>query len=105
MTSSTTRAIAYTAVALLAVGALRARPPEIPQTTPAAAIAATPTPPRPVWVSHHDTLGSGESIVALLERRGVDGSKALEALRASGSFDDRRVPAGLPVTLSNTWLN
>src|SRR5690606_38729346 len=73
LTSTTARAIAYSAVALLAIAALRATPPAIPLTTPAAAIAATPTPPRPVWVAYHDTLGRGESLVTLLERRGIDG--------------------------------
>lgn len=100
MTPNTARAIAYSAVALLAIAALRADPPEIPQTTPVAAIAATPTPPRPVWVSYHDTLGRGESLVALLERRGVDGAAAIAALRETDAFDERRVPAGLALTLT-----
>lgn len=99
MTPRTTRAIAYTAVALLALGALRSRPPQISQTTVAETIAAAPAPPRPVWVLRHDTLGRGESIVALLDRRGVEGGAALAALRESGSFDERRIPAGLAVTL------
>jgi murein DD-endopeptidase MepM/ murein hydrolase activator NlpD len=102
LTSNTARAIAYSAVALLAIAALRAAPPEIPETTPVAAvaaIAATPAAPRPVWVAYHDTLGRGESLVALLERRGVDGRAAIAALRETEAFDERRVPAGLALTL------
>lgn len=98
MTPRTTRAIAYGAVALLAVGALRLVPPRTQQATVAETLAAAPTPPRPVWVLRHDTLGRGESIVALLQRRGVEANAALAALRETGSFDERRVPAGLAVT-------
>lgn len=99
MTPTTARTIAYSAVALLAIAALRATPPQSPPPTPVAAIAATPAPTRPVWISYHDTLGRGESLVTLLERRGVDGAAAMAALRATEGFDERRVPAGLALTL------
>ncbi len=99
MKTTTARAIAYSAVALLAMAALRATPPAKPHATPAAAIAASPVPSRPVWVSYHDTLGRGESLVALLERRGIDGAAAIAALRQTESFDERRVPAGLALTI------
>ncbi|MHB1225109.1 MAG: M23 family metallopeptidase, partial [Gemmatimonadaceae bacterium] len=46
-----------------------------------------------------DTLERGESLVTLLERRGVDGRAALAALRETETFDERRVPAGLALTL------
>lgn len=98
MTPRTTRAIAYSAIALLAVAALRFVPPQSQPATVAETIAATPAPPRPVWVLQHDTLGRGESIVVLLERRGVEANAALAALRETGAFDERRVPAGLAVT-------
>jgi murein DD-endopeptidase MepM/ murein hydrolase activator NlpD len=61
-------------------------------------VTARPEPPRlPSWVQRHDTLARGESVGALLGRFGVAAEPALAALRATRAFDDRRVPAGLPV--------
>ena len=104
MKTSTARAIAYSAVALLAVGALSARPPQVPQARPAALLAAASVPePRrePAWVQQDDTLGRGESLGELFERLGVSAAPVLAALRDTPDFDDRRVPAGLAVTSRN----
>lgn len=104
MTTTTARAIAYGAVALLAIGALAARPPQLPTARPAELLTAQPSPaprPRPAWVQQHDTLGRGESLRALFARLGVAADPALSALRTTGSFDERRVPAGLAVTARN----
>ena len=92
------RATAYTAVALLALGALRARPPQLSDVKPAERILAAPPPLRqPVWITRADTLGRGESLASLFERVGAPGDQLLAALRETESFDDRRVPAGLAI--------
>jgi murein DD-endopeptidase MepM/ murein hydrolase activator NlpD len=107
LTTATARAIAYSAVALLALGALSARPPQAPHAKPAALLAnasaasAPETRRLPSWVQHEDTLGRGESLGELFERLGVSAQAALAALRETPDFDDRRVPAGLAVTSRN----
>ncbi len=105
MRTSTARAIAYSAVALLALGALASRPPQVSTAAkPADLLTAAPrlTTPRPVsWVQRQDTLGRGESLRSLFDRIGVSADPALAALRETGSFDDRRVPAGLTVVARN----
>jgi murein DD-endopeptidase MepM/ murein hydrolase activator NlpD len=88
----------YSLVALALAGALRFTPqlPE-PDRKPAevlAAQAATPT-----WKLRFDTLGRGESLRALLRRGGLNDTAATRALQAATSLDQRRIPAGMPVTL------
>ncbi|HEY0971375.1 MAG TPA: M23 family metallopeptidase [Gemmatimonadales bacterium] len=105
MKNSTARATAYIAVALLAAGALSRRPPELPNARPAELL-ATPTteiaaPRVPQWVQHSDTLARGELLTTLFERQGLAGSVIMAALRETPAFDERRIPAGLPVTLRN----
>ena len=47
-----------------------------------------------------DTLGRGESLAALLGRRGLSASDAAAALQAvDGLIDDRRIPAGMEVVV------
>ena len=104
MRTATARAIAYSAVALLATAALAATPPQVPQAKPAALLAAAPPLEErhvPSWVQRDDTLGRGESLAQLFERIGVAAAPAMAALRATPHFDDRRVPAGLAVTARN----
>ena len=104
MTTTTARAIAYAAVALLAVGALASRPPQVPTARPADLLTAEPRlqTPRPVeWVQREDTLGRGESLRALFARLGVSADPALAALRETEHFDERRVPAGLTAVARN----
>jgi murein DD-endopeptidase MepM/ murein hydrolase activator NlpD len=51
-----------------------------------------------VWRERTDTLASGETLVALLERAGVSRVHASEALRAAGDRDANRLRAGVAVT-------
>jgi murein DD-endopeptidase MepM/ murein hydrolase activator NlpD len=102
--TSTARVIAYSAVALLAVGALASRPPAVPDARPADLLASEPRleTPRPAeWVQREDTLGRGESLRTLFGRLGVSAGPALAALRETEHFDERRVPAGLTVVARN----
>ncbi len=47
-----------------------------------------------------DTLGQGESLVALLARRGLEAADAAMAVQSlHGLVDDRRIPAGLQVNV------
>ena len=109
MKNSTARATAYVAVALLAAGALSRRPPQLSDARPAellstadaSAPSTEPAPRVPQWVENVDTLGRGEALTTLFERQGVPGRAVMAALRDTPDFDERRVPAGLPVTLRN----
>jgi len=120
------RAVTYTAVALLAVAALRftpaidaRRPAELfdgsrgeanagPAANHLSADAATfePASPgttseeRPVWWQRVDTLGRGESLAALLGRHGIGGEQATRVVRALAGL--RTLPQGLVVTLGGT---
>jgi murein DD-endopeptidase MepM/ murein hydrolase activator NlpD len=104
LNTAAARAIAYSAVALLAVAALNAPPPQVPTARPATLLTAASAPASrhvPSWVQRADTLGRGESLGQLFERIGVAAAPALAALRTTAAFDDRRVPAGLAVTARN----
>ena len=46
-----------------------------------------------------DTLHSGETIGALLSRRGVSSSAMPKVMGAASGLDARRIPAGMPVTV------
>jgi murein DD-endopeptidase MepM/ murein hydrolase activator NlpD len=94
--ASTARAIAYSTIGVLAMGALQLQPPLPPQGI--ARLAAVEV--RPVWSRHADTLGNGETLSALLARQGVVGRTAAEVIRAARPLDARRVPAGMPVRVS-----
>jgi murein DD-endopeptidase MepM/ murein hydrolase activator NlpD len=50
--------------------------------------------------SRTDTLGRGQSLVALLVRRGLTADDAVDAIRAATTLDERRIPAGLPVEVA-----
>lgn len=47
----------------------------------------------------NDTLRSGETLGALLSRRGVSSSAMPRVMDAASALDERRVPAGMPVTV------
>lgn len=98
-----TRAIAYTAVALLAVAAIRATPPALVPPPAAAAIIGEPGADsaalEPRWEQQDDTLARGESLSAVLLRGGLANTDVFAVIRAATTLDDRRVPAGMPVTL------
>ena len=88
----------YSLVALALAGALRFTPqlPD-PERKPAevfAAQAATPS-----WKLRFDTLARGESLHSLLRRGGLDDTSATRALQAATALDQRRIPAGMPVTI------
>jgi murein DD-endopeptidase MepM/ murein hydrolase activator NlpD len=71
---------------------------------PVQAIASSPRPVQaplaPVWRSRVDTLGRGETIVAVLERAGMSTDQAARALREASGVDARALRAGLTVTTS-----
>jgi len=55
----------------------------------------------PSWRMEFDTLARGESLHALLVRAGLTDVEAQHALQAATSLDDRRIPAGMPVTIKS----
>ena len=75
-------------------------PPTPPR--PARAIAASPRPAQaplaPVWRSRVDTLGRGESLVAVLTRAGMPAEEAAVAVRTVDGADARVLRPGLTVT-------
>jgi murein DD-endopeptidase MepM/ murein hydrolase activator NlpD len=88
----------YSLVALALAGALRFTP-QLPdaERKPAEVLvaqAATPT-----WRLRFDTLDRGESLRSLLRRGGLNDSAVARALQAATSLDQRRIPAGMPVTI------
>ena len=109
------RVVTYSVVALLAAAAVRFTPPlEAPRpaelfagpspsaTAGATAPAIAPRYSRAVWRQQVDTLGRGESISQLLERRGLRGTAAANVVRALAGADLRGLPQGLRVTVGGT---
>jgi murein DD-endopeptidase MepM/ murein hydrolase activator NlpD len=96
------RFAAYVLVALALASALRFTPqlPD-PERKPAELLvsqAATPS-----WKLRFDTLARGESLRSLLVRGGLsddDAQRAMQAASAS-SLDQRKIPAGMPVTIKS----
>lgn len=91
------RALTYLLIALLAFAALNVNPPLPGQ--PGGRLTAAPVAVRPEWSEAVDTLGRGETLTALLMRRGLTSQHAVRVLQAATSLDQRRVPAGMPVTV------
>jgi murein DD-endopeptidase MepM/ murein hydrolase activator NlpD len=92
----------YGLVALALAGALRFTPqlPD-PERKPAEVLvsqAATPT-----WKLRFDTLERGESLRSLLVRGGLTDAAAQRAMQAAAasSLDQRKIPAGMPVTFKS----
>ena len=91
----------YALLALALAGAIRFTPrlPDDAQRPPADLLttqAATPS-----WKLRFDTLGRGESLQSLLQRGGLseaDAGRVMQAA-ASASLNERRIPAGMPVTI------
>lgn len=50
------------------------------------------------WITHTDSLKKGESVVALLQRAGIEHDDAMRAIRAASSLDERKIPAGITIT-------
>ena len=96
MTNATARAIAYSTIGVLALGALQLNPPLPPAAPPTLGAVEV----RPLWFRQADTLGTGETLSTLLARQGLGGATAAQVLRAASTLDARRVPAGMPVVVS-----
>jgi murein DD-endopeptidase MepM/ murein hydrolase activator NlpD len=99
LTRSRARAVSYGLITLLAWAALRwTQPlPEHLANEPLVALQGTPMVENRVREGV-DTLGRGEALAALLTRQGLSSGDAAEVIRAS-NLDDRRIPAGMPVTV------
>ena len=96
MTNAVARAVAYTVIGILAVGALHLTPPLPPAGAPRLSAIEV----RPIWMRNADTLDNGETLSALLARHGLAGSHAVRAIRAAPGLDARRVRAGMPVRVA-----
>jgi len=94
------RVLLYSVVALALAGALRFTPqlPD-PERKPAELLVTQAA--APSWKLKFDTLGRGESLVALLRRDGLSDVDASAAMQAATSLDPRRIPAGMPVTIKS----
>lgn len=96
------RAITYLVVALLAFAALRVTPPieRKPAEVLAVSSQRTELGEKESVKRTIDTLGIGETLSGVLTKGGLSGNDAAAAVRsASSSLDERRVPAGLQVTI------
>ena len=96
MTNAIARAIAYSTIGVLALGALQLNPPLPPAGPPTLGGVEV----RPLWFRQADTLGNGETLSTLLARQGLGGPTAAQVLRAASTLDARRVRAGMPVVVS-----
>src|SRR5688572_19951120 len=91
------RAIAYGAVALLAVAAiLFSNPLPSTSTRPAGEVLSAEHEAHR-WRERNDTLGKGETLVAVLARGGLSHVLAREAVRAAKTLDWRTIKIGMPV--------
>ena len=88
----------YSLVALILAAALRYTP-RLPEPDRKVGDVLTSQAGTPVWKLRFDTLGRGESLLSLLERGGLTDTAATRALHAATSLDERRIPAGMPVTI------
>ncbi|HWZ61061.1 MAG TPA: M23 family metallopeptidase [Gemmatimonadaceae bacterium] len=109
MTTRGARAITYAVVAVLAFAALHMTHPIARK--PAELLAAEGRADAPPVVSDSvaaiaassqkvDTLGVGETLSQVLTRGGLQGSDAALAVRSATTLDERRVPAGVEVTVT-----
>ncbi len=94
------RIVLYGLVVLALAGALRFTPQLPDPGAKAADVLITPE-GAPQSKLRFDTLGSGESLQALLRRDGLTDGAAARALQAATSLDERRIPAGMPVTVKS----
>ena len=91
------RVVTYGIVLVLGGIAVAFTPPLPDKPAVASVLRVGPRPP--VWRQRHDTLARGETLSALLERAGLRGQQAANLLRAATTLNDRRVPAGLALTV------
>ena len=94
------RIAVYSVVALALAGALRFTP-QLPdaERKPAEVLVAQAA--TPSWKLRFDTLGRGESLRSVLRRGGLSEAATSQALAAAASLDQRRIPAGMPVTIKS----
>ena len=97
MTRRRIRLVVYTAVALLAWGAIAVLRP-IPERRAGVVINGER---RPTWRERVDSLERGETLTDVLARGGLSEPEAMRALRAARALEPRRLPAGLRVTLGS----
>jgi len=90
----------YAVVAILAAAALRFTP-AVDAPAPGRLLVEPPSPAVQALIQRTDTLARGETIVGVLSRGGVSEVIAREALAAAKMLDPRRVPAGMPITVSS----
>ena len=88
----------YSLVALALAGALRFTPP-LPEPDRKAAEVLVAQAATPSWKLRFDTLARGESLQSLLRRGGLSDADAARVLQAATGLDERRIPAGMPVTI------
>ncbi len=91
----------YSLVALAFLAALRLTP-QLPDADHKAGDVLAKQAATPAWKLRFDTLGRGESLASLLKRGGltdVAASRVLHAATTLGALDERRIPAGMPVTI------
>jgi murein DD-endopeptidase MepM/ murein hydrolase activator NlpD len=91
----------YAVVAMLAAAALRFTP-AVDARAPGRLLVEPPSAAVQALIQHTDTLARGETIVGVLSRGGVSEVIAREALAAAKMLDPRKVPAGMPITVSST---
>jgi len=94
------RSGSYAVVAILAAAALRFTP-AVDTPAPGRLLVEPPSPAVQALIQHTDTLARGETIVGVLSRGGVSEVIAREALAAAKMLDPRKVPAGMPITVSS----
>ena len=90
------RAIAYATVVLVAAFALTFVP-QLPERRPAEVFISQAA--SPSWKLRFDTLGKGESLQRVLRRGGLSDTAAIRAIQAASTLDERRIPAGMPITI------
>jgi murein DD-endopeptidase MepM/ murein hydrolase activator NlpD len=96
MSEKVFRAIAYGAVALLAVGAILFTKP-LPSARAPVAEVLSEARAEDLWRDRYDTLHSGETLVGVLARGGLSELIAREAIKTAKSLDPRRIPSGLQI--------
>ena len=96
MSGKVFRAIAYGAVALLAVGAILFTKP-LPSAPAPVAEVLSEARAEDLWRDRYDTLRTGETLVGVLARSGLSELIAREAIKTARSLDPRRIPSGLQI--------
>lgn len=91
------RAIAYGAVASLAVVAIKFTKPLPASATRPAAEVLSDAQAEDLWRERYDTLRRGETLISVLGRGGISELLARKALQTATMIDLRRIPVGMQV--------